>query len=794
MPQKPIQNVLDQLTGITKSSNGHEAKCPAHDDKTASLSISEGDDGRVLLHCHAGCSPIAICQALGMKLGELFPSKSDTGRGEIVATYPYCGRDGVLLYQVVRFKPKDFRVRRPKGDDWEWKLGRMPRVLYRLPELLAADPTEWVFIVEGEKDVDRLRSIGLTATCNPGGAGKWHHVSDVSPLEGRRVAIIPDNDKPDPKTGKRPGIVHANAVALNLRSVAAECRIVELPGDFKDVSVYLDAGGTRETLLQLVESVSVSPIADGAVIVIDTVEHRVIRETVAAMVADLDLYQRSSILVRVIRDAQSGDGILRSKGSPTIQAVPAPSLRERITQVATFVKTNAKGEEVLTHPTGWLVSAIESRAQWSGIRHLIGVSDVPILRVNGSIWQTPGYDDQTGVLFEPLDDVSFPEIHAEAGLDDATESMDALAEIIADFPLESDEHKAAWLAALLTPLARFAFSGPSPMFLIDANVRGAGKSLLAQTIGHVVLGREMPASSYVHDGEEMRKKITSIAIAGDRMILLDNIDGPFGNDSLDRALTSTRWKDRILGKSEEIELPLIPTWYATGNNVQITGDMMRRIVHIRIDCLSEHPEERSGFGHENLLSWVDENRNRLLTAALTILSAFLRRGHLEKLVPFGSFEGWSDVVRQAVVWVGLPDPCLTRKTLAESADTVGDALNQLHDAWAAYDATKHGVVLSTLIASLYGAQQEHGFQADTNADMRAAIENFLGTPPGKTPTARKLGNRLRSVRRRVVNDRYLDMDRDRHERGGAVWRLLGEGRTSELPGLPVQSQEGGVLF
>lgn len=115
-------------------------------------------------------------------------------------------------------------------------------------------------------------------------------------------------------------------------------------------------------------------------------------------------------------------------------------------------------------------------------------------------------------------------------------------------------------------------NGGSPLFLIDANVRGAGKGLLARAIGRIVLGREMPVSSYAHDPEELRKKITSIAIAGDRLILFDNLEGVFGNDALDRALTSTSWKDRILGKSEQVELPLIPAWYATGNNVQVAAD------------------------------------------------------------------------------------------------------------------------------------------------------------------------------------------------------------------------------
>ncbi|NUQ49701.1 MAG: hypothetical protein HUU27_07255, partial [Phycisphaerae bacterium] len=686
----PLQNVLSRLGGVRKCGDGHEARCPAHDDQHASLSVALGDDGRVLLHCHAGCAPVAVCKAMGLRLGDLFPpSNNGDGHARIEATYDYRDAAGEMVFQVVRYEGKTFKQRRPDGNGgWSWKLGCTPRVLYRLPELLAAGPAEWVFVAEGEKDVDRLASVGLIATCNPGGAGKWNRLSDDSALHGRRVVIIADKDA----AGRK----HASDVAMRLQNRAAEVRVLELPGPGKDASDWFDAGGTVDELLRLVEAARDAPppdaparsAAEGSArpnIFIDTEEHRVVRETIAALTADQDLYQRGGILVRVIRDRQPSDGILRCDGSATIQAMPAANLRERMTRVATFTKLNRKGEEVAAHPAPWLVSAVEARAEWDGIRHLMGVSDTPILRPDGSIWQSPGYDERTGVLFEPAPGAAFPPIHPEINIDDADAALTTLLEVVCDFPFESAEHKSAWLAALLTPLARFAFAGPSPLFLIDANVRGAGKGLLAQTIGRIVLGREMPVSSYAHDSEEMRKKITAIAIAGDRMILFDNLEGSFGNDALDRALTSTRWKDRILGKSEEVELPLIPAWYATGNNVQVAADTLRRIIHVRLDVLDEHPEDRSGFKHDNLLAWIERNRGRLLSAALTILSAYLRSGRpAQNLRPFGSFEGWSNVVRAAVAWVGLPDPCLTRTRLAESADTTGDALGQLIVAWRQY--------------------------------------------------------------------------------------------------------------
>ena len=122
----------------------------------------------------------------------------------------------------------------------------MPAGLYRLPQLLAADPGQWAFVVEGEKDTDNLTAAGLTATCNPMGAGKWSKLSDDSALHGRKVCIVADKDA----TGRN----HARQVAAALHGKAAELKILELPGDGKDASDYLAAGGTADALLQLVES------------------------------------------------------------------------------------------------------------------------------------------------------------------------------------------------------------------------------------------------------------------------------------------------------------------------------------------------------------------------------------------------------------------------------------------------------------------------------------------------------------------------------------------------------------
>ncbi|HVU88049.1 MAG TPA: phage/plasmid primase, P4 family [Pirellulales bacterium] len=240
-----IEKILARFEGVRSTGQRQwEARCPAHDDRTASLSIGVGDDGRALLHCQASCSTQAVVDAAGLRMRDLFPSNGGKVQKRIVATYDYRDEAGNLLFQVVRYDPKDFRQRSPDGNGgWSWKLNGVRRVLYQLPKL-AADPGELIFVVEGEKDADRLQSLGAVATCNVGGAGKWRAEYNEH-LRGRHVVILPDSDEP----GRR----HAQEAAQSLRGVAATVRVLELPGlpAKGDVSDWLNAGGTVEQLRSL---------------------------------------------------------------------------------------------------------------------------------------------------------------------------------------------------------------------------------------------------------------------------------------------------------------------------------------------------------------------------------------------------------------------------------------------------------------------------------------------------------------------------------------------------------------
>ena len=229
----PLERVTQALEQAGSRRQGPAAwTCPAHDDRQASLSIKQGRDGRALLNCHAGCTLDDLLAALRLDTGDLFPERP--AKAEIVATYDYTDEDGALLYQVVRFQPKQFRQRRPDGPGgWTWKLGDVRRVLYRLPRVLdAIEAGREVWVAEGEKDVHALEHAGVVATCNAMGAGKWRE-EYAAALAGHRAFVVADADQA--------GRDHARTVARSLERAGCTAVLVE-PAKGKDAADHLDAG------------------------------------------------------------------------------------------------------------------------------------------------------------------------------------------------------------------------------------------------------------------------------------------------------------------------------------------------------------------------------------------------------------------------------------------------------------------------------------------------------------------------------------------------------------------------
>lgn len=268
MNTREVGALIQQKTGCTATWKKGRllTRCPAHPDKTPSLSVSEGRDGRVLLKCFAGCSTDEICASVGLTLADLMPDpisrlppKQKPVKGRVVATYRYTDEQGKLLHEVQRMEPKSFLQRRPDPLNPSARIRNMDgvrRVPYRLPETLAAIARgETVFIVEGEKDAANLAKWDLPVTCNAGGAEKWTD-KHTQALGIANFVIIPDNDPA--------GLRHFVSVARSLVNAGCTVRRLDLPSELngrlvKDLSDWQSAGGSRENFLALVKQAMAEP-------------------------------------------------------------------------------------------------------------------------------------------------------------------------------------------------------------------------------------------------------------------------------------------------------------------------------------------------------------------------------------------------------------------------------------------------------------------------------------------------------------------------------------------------------
>ena len=497
-------------------------------------------------------------------------------------------------------------------------------------------------------------------------------------------------------------------------------------------------------------------------IVIGVDEERVNDEAIAALATHPAVYERGNALVHVVREAAKGAGILREVGAPRIGILKVPTIREMLAARARWMQYEGK-KLCSAHPPGWSVAAVSARGSWPGVRNLEAVVESPVLRPDGSVLDTPGYDAATGLFFIP--NGQYPPVPSQPTKTDVARAIEMLLDVVVDFPFASLCHRSAWVSGVITPLARYAYAGPTPFTIVDANTRGTGKTLLTDSFGLIASGRPMARMAHVEDDDEMRKRITAIAIAGDPMILIDNVAGVLGGPSLDAALTATSWKDRILGESRTIEVPFYSIWYATGNNIVLGPDTVRRALHVRLEAKEENPEERQAFKHHDLLGWIRVNRPALVVAALTLLRAYFVAGAPDQgLKAWGSFEGWSRCVRHCLVWAGLADPGETRAELAEGVDQERRLIALMIEGLDALDPSlQGGHTASQIIAA--GQRPGTGGAGLQNEALGEALASM--TDRSGKPNPQSVGVRLRHLRRRVVGGKMLDC-KDNSKKG-TLW-------------------------
>jgi hypothetical protein len=412
------------------------------------------------------------------------------------------------------------------------------------------------------------------------------------------------------------------------------------------------------------------------------------------------------------------------------------------------------------------------------------------VRPAGSILTKQGYDPGTGLLLRSEINWKSPVLLTR---DTAKAAAQRLIEPFSEFPFTPDSAdsdsapftkyvsraigQAVVISAILTGLQRRMLR-TAPAHAFDANLQGSGKTLLADCISIIVTGGEVPAvSAGDGDEKELAKLFTSILIAGDAVVLIDNIVRPLESPTFALLLTRTLFQGRILGLSKTAKVPTNCLFLLTGNNLEFLKDMPRRVLVARIEVEEEHPDMRAGFKIANLKQYCLDNREALVGDALTIVAAYANAGRpCQHLTPYGSFEQWSDEIRSAMVWAGLKDPCATRAQITAN-DPERESTLRLFEQWFERFGDRPIHTQDLINEADIPVMTDGKFEGWFNADLRAALLDVAWTKGRPLEIdARRLGWWCRNHRdRSLKSDTYrYQLKKRKADRVGSTWQIVAE--------------------
>lgn len=309
------------------------------------------------------------------------------------------------------------------------------------------------------------------------------------------------------------------------------------------------------------------------------------------------------------------------------------------------------------------------------------VVTAPVVAADGSIPTTPGYHAAGQLYYDPPVGLTIPPVADRPSPTDVAQARALiLDDLLGDFPFVSDADRAHAVALFLLPFCRELISGPTPLHLVEAPTMGSGKGLLTDVLLLAALGHAPTPMSEAGTDDEWRKRITAQLLDGPAAIFIDNLNRTLDSGSLAAALTTTEWKDRLLGHSEMTRaLPVRCVWVATANNPALSTEITRRCVRIRIDTKEDQPWRRKGFRHPKLREWAVEHQGELIGAALTLIRHGLKAE--PSAASLGSYEGWAAVIGRILQAAEIPGFLGNLDELYERADTEGKVLRALIAAW-----------------------------------------------------------------------------------------------------------------
>lgn len=419
-----------------------------------------------------------------------------------------------------------------------------------------------------------------------------------------------------------------------------------------------------------------------------------------------------------------------------------------------FLSRTNDGDKIVAPPIAVMriITAIILRE----LPQLDGVTTTPYLDADGNLVASDGYHPGSRLVLR-TGGLTLPPVACRPTRMQVAKAAALITEDwLGDFPFASDADKANLVAELLTVTGREMFP-LAPMFVHDASTSGSGKGLLLLTLSLIATGEPPEVMELPGDGDEQRKTVTSVLLSGKLLVAWDELHVVAGR-TLAAILTAEVYSGRILGANKLATVRNKLVQVALGNNVEVRGDMKRRVLPSRLVPDTDHPEHRIGFRHPDLAGWVREHRGELMAAAFTLWRNWLARGRPEADVTMGSFERWARTIGGVL----------------QQADIAGFGTNTAE--WLSYSEEDNG--WPTHLRQLRNRFDTRWFTVSDVAD--AVSVGFLKRPPLKPDPGKELAQQLayayRSQRERWYGDLRLVRSEGRDSAtGGYTWAVRKRG-------------------
>lgn len=511
------------------------------------------------------------------------------------------------------------------------------------------------------------------------------------------------------------------------------------------------------------------------------------------------IYQKSGGLVRIMR---TGDG------KRVIQPIDKDVLFNALTYRVNFFKrpsqeqiikymahnpgmTESNMADIPLSPPKEIVTNILCRHSFEGLPELIGIVTCPIMDLQTGDINFESHYDPVAKMYYGSTGVVIPAIPEHPTPEETQNALTLLKETIIDFPFIDETSRENILALLITAVIRPSIVGNIPIFLIDKPAAGTGAGLLCDTVAIIVTGEVARVTTLGKGGEEEWKKvITSVLRSGNLLSIVDNIEDKVNLPSLASLVTCGLYSDRILGQNVMFTSPHRQTWIINGNNVELGGDIARRVVGSRMNANMQCPWLRSEHSfHHNQIPWVTENRGNILAAIYTIVRSWVQAGSIpaDDKIPFmGSFETWRNTLGGIMQHVGCNNFLSNAQEMIETTDVDSPQwdtfISVMFDKLRRWDKpgrrmnnviseVKEVTFTTAVISDIIEYEQDSNRIWASDTSLQSVLPDDLAEGFGMKDFNRSFGAAMRKHKDRIFSD-HLKLTKSKQlEHKAVVWLL-----------------------